>query len=152
MRYVIIFSLLLSLIACSGKSEADKALLDEAGRYHLEAIQIQEQVEPVIDQIDSVRTLLNKKTSPEAKATVQSLDSLKTAFEEWEENLVEVPGMKHEHHDSGEGKHHHHHHHNNDAKDMPADQLRDLQREFMVNIKQIQQQTQQAMDRAKSLL
>ncbi|MBD2756491.1 hypothetical protein IC230_26620 [Spirosoma sp. BT704] len=140
------------LIGCSGQSDADKALLDEAGRYHMEAIDIQEQVEPVIDRIDSVRTLLAKKTSPEAKAAGQSLDSLKTAFEEWEENLVEVPGLKHDHHEHGEGKHHHHHHHNNDTKDMPADQLRDLQQAFLANIRQIQQQTQQAMERANRLL
>lgn len=138
---------LLLLTACSGKSDADKALFDEAARYHTEATEIQEQVEPVIDQIDSVRTLLAKRTAPDAKATDQSLDSLKTAFEEWEENLVEVPGMKHAHH---EGEHHHHHHnHNNDAKDMSADQMRDLQREFLTNIKQIQTQTHQAMERAK---
>lgn len=55
MRYVIFFWLLLGLVACSGKSDVDKALLNEAARYHTEATAIQEQVEPVIDQIDFVR-------------------------------------------------------------------------------------------------
>lgn len=152
MRYVVLACLFSALVACSGKSDADKTLLDEAARYHTEATDIQEKLETSIDQIDSVRTLLAQKTTPEAKATAQSLDSLKTAFEEWEENLVEVPGMKHEHHEHGDGEHHHHHHHNNnDTKDLPADQMRDLQREFLANIKQIQEQTQQALERAKGL-
>ncbi|MBD2701257.1 hypothetical protein IC229_11460 [Spirosoma sp. BT702] len=153
MRYVIFSVLLCGLAACSGKSDTDKVVLEEAARYHNEATEVQEQLEPMIDRIDSVKTRLALKTTPEAKAITQSLDSLKTAFETWEENLVEVPGMKHEHHEHGEGEHHHHHHHNNnDTKDMPADQLRDLQREFLANIKLMQQQTQQAMDRAKGLL
>ncbi|GAB3705534.1 hypothetical protein GCM10027592_38110 [Spirosoma flavus] len=152
MRYVIFSALLIGLVACSGKSDADKAVLEEAARYHNEATEVQEQLEPMIDQIDSVKTLLAAKTTPEAKATTQSLDSLKTAFEQWEENLVEVPGMKHEHHEHGEGEHHHHHHNNNDAKDMPADQMRDFQREYLANIKLMQQQTQRAMERAKKLM
>ncbi|UHG89881.1 hypothetical protein [Spirosoma oryzicola] len=151
MRYLTFACLLLAFAACSDKSAADKPLLDEAAKYHNEAIEVQEQVEPLVDQVDSVRTLLVKKATPEAKSTAQSLDSLKTAFEAWEENLVEVPGMKHEHHEHSSGKHHHHNH-NNDAKDMSADQMRDLQREFLTNIKAIQTQTQQGMDRAKSLL
>ncbi|QHW01620.1 hypothetical protein GJR95_39475 [Spirosoma endbachense] len=139
----------LSLAACSGKTDADQSILNEAATFHNEAINVQEQVEPLIDEIDSVRTVLIKKMTPEAKITAQSLDSLKTAFEQWEENLVEVPGMKHEHHhehDKG-----HHHHHNSDTKDLPADQMRDLQQAFLTNIKQIQQQTQQAMEQAKSI-
>ncbi|GAB3999829.1 hypothetical protein GCM10028807_51160 [Spirosoma daeguense] len=153
MRYAILAVLSISLAACSGKSDADKVVLDEAARYHNEAIEVQEQLEPMIDQVDSVKTLLASKSAVEAKTTTKSLDSLKTAFEEWEENLVEVPGMEHEHHDHGKGehKHHHHHHNNNDTKDMPADQMRDLQRELLANIKQIQQQTQQAFEQAKSL-
>ncbi|GAB3886876.1 hypothetical protein [Spirosoma agri] len=151
MRTILLLGLVPSLIACSGKSDADKPLLDEAARYHTEATAVQEQLEPLIDQIDSVRTLLVKKTSPAAKRTTQSLDSLKTAFEEWEENLVEVPGMKHEHHEHGTGEHHHHHANNNDTKDLPAIQMRDLQREFLTNIKQISVQTRQALDRAKNV-
>lgn len=69
-------------------------------------------------------------------AWMATLDSLKKAFEEWEENLVEVPGMPHEpHHNHGKGEHA-----PVDAtlKDLPAGQTRDLQREIHNNLKRIQ--------------
>ncbi|WP_080054237.1 hypothetical protein [Spirosoma aerolatum] len=123
------------LSACSSSDKKDP-LMEEAAGYHQQATEIQETVEPKIEQIDSLKKVILAQKLPDAPARVATLDSLKTAFEEWEENLVEVPGMPHEHHHHGEGEHHHHH----DAtlKDLPADQMRDLQRETLNNIRQIE--------------
>jgi hypothetical protein len=129
---------LLVLSACQTEKKQDP-LLDEAGRYHLEAIEVQEVLEPKIEQIDSLRAVLLAQKTPAATANAATLDSLKKAFEDWEANLVEVPGLKHEHHDHKEGAHNHHHHHKaNPLRDLPAEQMRDLQRETLANIKQMQ--------------
>ena len=136
--------------ACSSTDKKDP-LLEEAARFHTEAIKIQAAVEPQIEQIDSLKTLLANRPEPAAKATFATLDSLKKAFEEWEKNLVEVPGMPHEHH-HGHGKHEHHHHADGTLKNLPADQMRDLQRETWNNIQQIQQRTNASFKQAQSLL
>ena len=142
--------LILSLGACSRSDQKDP-LLEEAAKFHNEATQIQAVIEPKIEQIDSLRTLLASRTEPAALATVTSLDSLKKAFEQWEENLVEVPGMPHEHHHE-HGKHEHHHHADATLKDLPADKMRDLQLGMLDNIRQIQERTEVTFDQVRSIL
>lgn len=139
-RLVCILLLSSYFSACSSSDKKDP-LLEEAARYHNEATEIQEVVEPQIDRIDSLKTVLATQKSPNAQATATTLDSLKTAFEGWEENLVEVPGMPHNH-THEHGKHEHHHHADATLKDLPADQMRDLQRETLNNIRQIQTRLQ----------
>lgn len=119
-------------VACTSTDKKD-LLLDEAARYHQQATAIQAAIEPKIEQIDSLKAVLLATKAPIAQATMATLDSLKTAFFEWEANLVEVPGMEHEH-KVGEK----HKHGDNTLKDLPADQMRDLQRELLNNIRQIQ--------------
>ncbi len=126
-----------SLSACSSSSDKHDPLLDEAARYHNEATVIQATLEPRVDQIDSLKTVLIGQSLPANAARIATLDSIKTAFEAWEENLVEVPGMPHEH-DHTHGKHEHHHHTDASLKDLPADQMRDLQRETLNSIRQLQ--------------
>lgn len=125
-----------SLAGCSSSDKKDP-LLEEAARYHQQATEVQAALEPKIEQIDSLKAVLMGRKTPGASARVATLDSLKTAFEEWEENLVEVPGMPHNHaHDHGKGGHKHNH---ADAtlKNLPTDQMRNLQREILNNINQM---------------
>lgn len=123
------------LSACSSAEKKDP-LLDEAARYHNEATKIQAVVEPKIERIDSLKAVYSAQKTPISAARIATLDSLKKAFEEWEENVVEVPGMPHQHgeHRDGGPKH------NADAtlKELPADQMRDLQHEMLNSIRQIQ--------------
>ncbi|MBC3787925.1 hypothetical protein [Spirosoma utsteinense] len=134
-------SLIAGLTACSS-ADKQAPLLEEAGRYHTEATAIQALVEPKIEQIDSLKIVLSAQKTTAAGARIATLDSLKTAFEAWEENLVEVPGMPHNHsHRTGgpeHGDHAPHKHGDATLKDLPADQMRDLQRELLHNIRQIQ--------------
>jgi hypothetical protein len=131
-----------SLTACSSSEKKDP-LLEEAAQYHNQATEVQAAIEPRIEQIDSLKTVLAAQKTPDSAARIATLDSLKTAFEEWEKNLVEVPGMPHDHkHRTGGPDHSKHDHKHNHAdatlKDLPANQMRDLQREMLNNIKQIQ--------------
>lgn len=133
-----------SLTACSSSDKKDP-ILEEAAQYHNQATKVQEVIEPRIEQIDSLKTVLAAQKTPDSAARIATLDSLKTAFEEWEKNLVEVPGMPHDHkHDHGKGEHKHNH---ADAtlKNLPAEQMRDLQRETLNNIKQIQTRLEATM-------
>ena len=83
------------LLACSGQSEPNETL-QEAQKYHLEALSVQKEVEVLIGTLRS-----NGKPG--------QADSLARVLESWEEGLVEVPGFEHEHHhDEHEGHHHHH--------------------------------------------
>lgn len=130
------YTLLLAgyFLACSPSGKKDP-LLAEAAQYHQQATEIQALVEPQIERIDSLKTLLATQKTNTAQARAQTLDSLKTAFSDWEENLVEVPGMPHNHtHEHGN----HHHHTDATFKDLPAEQMRDLQRETLKAIQQIQ--------------
>lgn len=135
----------LLLAGCQTKEAKKDPLLDEAARYHTEATRIQQVLEPQIDRIDSLRTVLSARPDPAAKAASATLDSLKKAFESWEANLVEVPGMPHDHAHDHAGHNHEHHHHDNTLKDLPADQMRDLQRELRDNIRQLQQRYDQVL-------
>lgn len=56
----------------------------------------------------------------------------------WVAHLVEVPGMKYEHKVGEKHKHGRNAGPDNTLKDRPADQMRDLQRELLNNISQIQ--------------
>ncbi|AQG82227.1 hypothetical protein [Spirosoma montaniterrae] len=143
------FFLLSCLTACGSKSDADQPLRDEAIRYHTEANEIQQAVELKLDQLDSLKTVLASRKTSQSQALSQSLDSLKTAFEAWEENLIEPPGMPAHSHEHGEGHEHHHNHSDGTMKDLPADQMRDLQKELLNNIRQIQQRTEQVMAQVK---
>lgn len=137
-RAALFITLLTLAVSCGRSSEKKDPLLDEAARYHNEATRIQALVEPKIEQIDSLKTRLSARSTPVAQATVATLDSLKKAFSDWEENVVEVPGMPHHH--TGGADHRRHKHQAADAalKDLPADQMRDLQREMLSTIKRIQ--------------
>lgn len=136
---------LLLFAAC--QSDKKDPLLEEAAQYHNEATKIQASLEPRMKQIDSLKTVLSARNTPDALTSIARLDSLKKAFEVWEENLVEVPGMPHDHHhDHAEGEHHHH----SDAtlKDLPPRQMRDLQQEALNSIRAIQTQTETAIRQA----
>lgn len=139
--YVSALLLTICLSACSSSEKKDP-LLEEAAHFHQQATDVQQQVEPKIEQIDSLRTVILAEKLPNASTKVAILDSLKTAFEQWEENLVEVPGMPHHHsHDHGDhrnGRPAHHHHQDATLNDLPAEQMRDLQRETLNTIRQIQ--------------
>lgn len=129
--------LLTACLAACSSSDQKASLLVEAATYHQQATEIQAVVEPQIEQIDSLKTALAAQNVTGTAAKTATLDSLKAAFETWEENLIEVPGRPHNHrHEHGD--HSHHHHADATLKDLPADQMRDLQREILSNIRQIQ--------------
>jgi SMC interacting uncharacterized protein involved in chromosome segregation len=146
----------LFLTACGGSaSKEDQALLDEAGKIHLEASAIQEEVEPELTVLDSLRNQLTTrraalKDTVAATAALAQINSVMASMEEWEENAVEVPGVEHKH-DHAEGEGHHHHEHKK-APDVTATQMLDIQKEIKKNIERIRTDVREAKDKAMAAL
>lgn len=132
--------------------------MEEAGKIHLAAMEIEEAVAAEIESSDSLKTLLTdkKKSMTDAAAiarvdsAIAALDRAHEAFHEWEENLVEVPGLPHEHHDHGDGEHHHHDH--KPAPDLSPDQMLDVQKEIKANIEKIKADWEKAKEMVKSVM
>lgn len=122
--------------ACSEKKDEH---LEKAAKIHNEATQMAEEIEVQIESIDSLQTLLTEKkktlTDASAIAAIDSasaaLTTVAKAFEDWESNIIEVPGMVHEHH---EGEHHHEH---KAAPNVTSEQMVELQAEMKTNIEKI---------------
>lgn len=133
--------------------------MEEAGKIHLAAMEVEEAIAKEIEQSDSLKNLLSekKKTLKDAALIAQidsavvSLDQVHKAFHEWQENLVEVPGLPHEHHHHGEGEGHHHHDHK-PAPDLTPDQMLEVQREIKANIEKIKADWDRAKETAQKLL
>ena len=155
----VVYSLLLIssgflLVSCGDKKDPK---MEEAGKIHLEAMEIEETLHEQVEGIDSLKIVLNdkKKTITDAAAvasidsTVAALDAVAKSFEEWEENLVEVPGLAHEHHHH-EGEEHHHDH--KPAPDVSGDQMIEIQKEIKANIQKIKSDLASAEERLKKVL
>jgi len=145
-------ALVASTLACGEKKNT---FLEEAGKIHNEAHEIGEGIEPQIESIDSLTALLNtqKVTSKDAAqlarvdSTVAALGSVKAAFEEWEDNIVGVPGMEHTH---AEGEAHAHNH--KPAPDVTSEQMLEIQREMKTNIEKIKADLQKAEEMLKKVM
>ena len=144
----------LALTACSEKKDPK---MEEAGKIHLEAMKIEETIAEEIETADSLENILvEKKKSLKDATTIASIDSTiaainrtQAAFEEWEENLVEVPGLAHEHH-HGEGEEHHHDH--KPAPDLSPDQMLEIQKATKANIEKIKSDWAKTQEMIKKAL
>ncbi|MCU0341194.1 MAG: hypothetical protein MUE30_15045 [Spirosomaceae bacterium] len=151
--YCLLMSGLL-LTACEEKKDPK---MEEAGKIHLAAMEVEEAVAEHVETSDSLKTLLTekKKTLTDAAAvasidsTIAALDRVHAAFHEWEENLVEVPGLPHEHHDHGDGGHQHDH---KPAPDLSPDQMLEVQKEIKANIEKIKADWDKAQEMVKKVL
>ncbi len=123
MKQTISLFTLMVFMACSGhKKEPVSATLQEAQQLHKESITTYNKLS---DSVDSLLNVYPDETS---------LGNLEQALQEWHENLVEVPGMPHDH----EGHDHDH---------EPPPQLTDeqhlaVQQQINANIKKIENQYQ----------
>ncbi len=145
-----LLSLVLLTAACGGGGSADEATLQAAGQLHLQASEVQERIEPLIDSLALLKTQLTAKQTPEAQATVAEIDSVTKRFEEWEDTAVEVPGQEHPH-QHGEGEHHHHHDHK-PAPQVTASEMLDIQKELKANIEKIDRDVRATLDKGRAAL
>ncbi|MEZ4903133.1 MAG: hypothetical protein R2822_15940 [Spirosomataceae bacterium] len=153
-HYFLLATFCLFLVACGDKKDP---LMEEAGKIHLEAMAIEEGLHEQIEGIDSLKVALDekRKTITDAAATasldstVAMLDAVANSFETWEENLVEVPGLAHEHHHH-EGEEHHHDH--KPAPNVSSEQMVEIQKEIKANIEKIKSEMAKAEEMLKRVL
>jgi len=144
----------LVFVACGPEKDPK---MEEAGKIHLAAMEIEESLHEQIEGIDSLKIVLNdkKKTLTDAAAVasidsaVAELDAVAKSFEEWEGNLVEVPGLPHEHHHH-EGEEHHHDH--KPAPEVSGEQMIEIQKEIKANIEKIKTDFTNAQEKLKKVL
>jgi allophanate hydrolase subunit 1 len=132
-----ILTVSLIVVACADKKDPN---IEAAIKIHNEASAIAAGIETQIEAIDSLQTLLieKKKTLGNAAPAAASIDStvaalaaVATAFESWEQNIIEVPGMVH---DDSAGEHHHDH---KPAPHVTSAQMLEIQKEMKANIEKI---------------
>lgn len=140
------------LTACGSSENKDDATLKEAGKIHLEASEVQEHLEPLVDSLGTLKTTLASRTTPEAQAAVATIDSVMKRFEEWEESVVEVPGQEHAHEHAEGEEHHHHHHDHKPAPQVTASEMLDIQKELKANIDKLDGDVHRALEQARKAL
>ncbi len=151
MKPTLLVPCLFFMLSCSEQKDPK---LVEAAKLHNEATAIQASIEAQVEGIDSLLTILaeKKKTMVDANAIAKldsaagSLRAVSAAMEEWEGNLIEVPGMPHEH---ATGEHHHHEH--KPAPDMSAEQMLQVQQETKKGIEAIKEDLAKAEEKLKNV-
>ena len=127
----------LILLACGG-SEEDK-LLHEAADIHMEAIKIQKEMEPELEQLRQMSNSIQiqgKELTQEEITFTKEVTSLERRLQYWEENHIEVPGFEHGEHDHSGHNHNHDHSHGTEFH-LPASDILIIQKEFRDSIKAI---------------
>lgn len=138
------------IFSCGDKKDPK---MEEAGKVHLEAMEIEESLHEQIEGIDSLKIVLSekKKTLTDAAAiasldsTVAALDAVAGSFATWEESVVEVPGLPHEHHDGEEHDH-------KPAPDLTPEQMLEVQKESKANIEKIKTDLAKVEEMVKKVL
>ncbi len=143
MKPVSIFIFILIISLSTSCTKARDPNLEQATAIHNEASAIQAEIEPQIEAIDSlVATLTNTKSTTtdmvaaaKIDSTIAALNVVSASFADWEDNLIEVPGMVH---DQAEGAAHHHEH--KPAPEMSSEQMLAVQKEIKANIVKIKEE------------
>jgi hypothetical protein len=119
---IVLFVSLLLSYGCSS-NETHDPVLTQANQVHLEALDVHEAMELKLDSLQA-----REVGPPDPR-----LDSLATALTEWESRLIEVPGFEDQHDHEG------HHHNHDSAPELTPDQMLAVQREFLKEIKVLEQ-------------
>jgi hypothetical protein len=154
LKNTLLFYLTVCLTACNSSPENTSALT-EAGKIHNEAVASHDSLTKMVTaEFPGLRQKLaaRKQTIPadsvlfqQYSEAITSLDETATELEEWEENIVEVPGNEHVH-KAGE-KHEH-----KPAPDVTPEQMLAIQKEMRVNLRTISDNLRQVKLQAEEML
>lgn len=129
-QFILILSLLTLSIACGDNK--NKEVLRQAFDIHEEAVKVRGRVSDKMTRLSSIQDTTFLMTF---KA---DLDSIAVALEEWDEQLVEVPGFDEEHDHSGHDHSGHEHDHDNEPQLTPAQHV-ELQQFLLQEIKSLEE-------------
>ncbi|MEM1328644.1 MAG: hypothetical protein AAGI23_21995 [Bacteroidota bacterium] len=111
---IVAFVLASLLVACQSTEQTDAAM-EEAGKVHMEIIELEKEVHPKVDAVIERKNQLQVegRELTEAEQTyISQVESIENSYAYFEENLVEVPGLEHDH-----GHSHDHHDHDHEGHD-----------------------------------
>ena len=146
--YTLCAAFLVTAMACESNKK-ENPILKEAGEIHNQAHEIGEGIEAQFPAMDSLSTLLAARKTPAAESAVASIANTKKTFEDWEANIVTVPGMAHKH-DHAAGGHDHEAH--KPAPDVTPEQMLEIQKEMKTSIEKIKSEAEVALAKANALL
>lgn len=128
----------LLLYACSGSG--DKETYAESAIVHNEAINIGEKVDQKIAEIEA-----HKEKYTISSRLLDSLLAIQEDFREWQSNLVEVPGHKHDH----SGHSHHGDHDHGSENNLTPEMMLLIQTELRNQINELNDRAQNLLELTK---
>lgn len=148
MRILLLTVTVMVLAAC-GSSQKDKAILEEAGEVHTEAMEIEQNIKPQLEELAQLKNSINvqgRALTPEEIKLVERIGSIQNSYAYWETHHMEVPGHEHDHQD------HAHHDHNHGAKlELSPQDMLSVQREFRDSIISIRERVETTLQAAKGM-
>jgi len=121
-------ALLLLVVACGGEEKKPEEL-QKAFALHEEAVKIRQEAK------DQLGTLTAISDSVFIAANQENLNALAASLEEWDEQLVEVPGFEEEHDHSGHDHAGHDHHHHDSGPELTPKEHLEVQQHLLDEIK-----------------
>lgn len=148
MRILLLTVTVMVLAAC-GSSQKDKAILEEAWKVHTEAMEIEQNIKPQLEELAQLKNSINvqgRALTPEEIKLVERIESIQNSYAYWETHHMGVPGHEHDHQD------HAHHDHNHGAKlELSPQDMLSVQREFRDSITSIQERVETTLQAAKGM-
>ena len=130
---IILFIPVVILIGCSSKKEDEK--LNE------KSIVIHNSMMKKAGEIENELVIVRSDSIPNVNK--DSIDVLLSDLEQWENDLVEVPGNSNDHHEE------HHHDHHNPAPEVTASQMLQIQQELDMRLKIISKRTSDVLNHSQ---
>ncbi|MEM6843461.1 MAG: hypothetical protein AAF944_26750 [Bacteroidota bacterium] len=138
--FVLTLGMVALVVACGDSKKTDENL-QQAFELHQEAVEIRQMTDKQMDELKANKDSLFVSTYQ------ADLDSISYSLEEWDEQLVEVPGFEHEHdHDHAEHDHDHDHDHDHShggETNLTPEQHLQVQQHLLDEIKAIAEEVNQ---------
>ncbi|MEM6895428.1 MAG: hypothetical protein AAF554_17155 [Bacteroidota bacterium] len=120
---------MISLLSGCGEKKKDENLI-QAFKFHEEAIQVRQTAKDEMAKLEAITDSVFVATYSD------ELNSINSALEEWDEQLIEVPGFEEEH-DHSHHDHDHDHEHNHSEQELTPKQHLEVQQHLLDEIKSI---------------
>ncbi|MEL6974352.1 MAG: hypothetical protein AAGL29_03050 [Bacteroidota bacterium] len=127
---------MISLLSACGEKKKDENLI-QAFKLHEEAVQIRQTTKDQIAKLEAI-------TDSVFVATYSNeLNSISSALQEWDEQLIEVPGFEEEHdhshhdHSGHDHDHDHEHNHSDSGQELTPKQHLEVQQHLLEEIKDL---------------
>lgn len=146
------FFVIILMVSCHSDSSVDKKILEEANNVHSEIVikkadfesRLVSAIQNVQNEIETAESLEDTITLLDKINVLSELESVQTIYNDWNDNLIEVPGFEKEHVHTKNCNHDHGHDHLNELK--VEDHL-DIQKDLNKELDRIINEGNQVLDK-----